>query len=205
MHEETYTRNGCTVTIGVHDCWDESPRDWCNLGVMQCAHRRYKLGDESVDLDALARLGAKGYARWLSLFHDAAIVLPLGLIDHSGLSMYVGSGAHWCDPGGWDSGQVGIIYTTRAKVREEYGDAPDALRRAEDALRAEVDVYDRYLRGEVYYFAVDDEVGEQVGSCGGIYGLNECRAEADAAADAVAPVIEPEPMIDARAMLPEGE
>lgn len=54
----------------------ESPRGFCNLGVMACWHRRYNLGDvqpkESPE-EWLAANAPKG-----------SVVLPLYLYDHSG-------------------------------------------------------------------------------------------------------------------------
>ena len=127
------------------------PRQDTNLGVMAAhGHRRYSLGDNT-DLtqevhDALMLVGPRITARWLRIFHGATVVLPLGLIDHSGISMYVGSGAHPHDFGGWDSGLVGLTFDTPA-TRAECGTPPELI---EKVLRGEVEEYDRYLRGEVY-------------------------------------------------------
>ena len=131
------------------------PRDADNLGVMAAhGHRNYNLGDNT-DLtqevhEALLRVGPRITARWLRIFHGAIVVLPLGLIDHSGISMYVGAGAHFADPGGWDSGIVGLIFDTPERRAVCWGDDPADPEKIEAALRSEVEVYDQYLRGEVY-------------------------------------------------------
>lgn len=113
----------------------------------------------------------------------ATVVLPLGLIDHSGISMYVGAGAHRHDPGGCDSGQVGVIFDT-PETRKQCGmedTPPDEIERA---LRAEVNAYDRFLRGEVYCFTITDPGGEHVDSCCGFLGdLAYVRSRANDAAD----------------------
>jgi hypothetical protein len=83
------------------------------------------------------------------------LLLPLGLIDHSGISMYIGSGAHACDPGGWDSGQVGWIYCTKKKAREEWGRRKDYLARARKCMESEVEEYDKYLQGDVWGFVIE--------------------------------------------------
>lgn len=90
-----------------------------------------------------------GVAKWLIETRQAIHVLPLSLIDHSGISMSVGT-SYACDPGGWDTSRVGFIYTTQERV-DELGCPQD---RIEEGLRGEVKEYDAYLRGEVYYFAV---------------------------------------------------
>lgn len=105
---------------------------------------------------------------YLRIERGARVILPLALYDHSGLTMWVGSGPHAFDSDGWDSGQVGVIFDTPAGVSECIGD--DATdEQIEAALRSEVEEYDRYLRGEVYM--VDSTVhGEFHDSVGGVLG-----------------------------------
>lgn len=147
---------------------DSSPREATNMGTMVVPHRSYVLGDENgrgrpstaplhdmvrdrITDDSHAPLRADVVARWLRAFHGATVVLPLGMLDHSGLHMWVGGGSHWSDPQGWDSGTVGFIFDTPEGRREWVGEdtVPDA-EEVEAALRSEVEEYDRYLRGEVY-------------------------------------------------------
>lgn len=114
------------------------------------------------------------------------ILLPLRLLDHSGISMSVGSGAHPCDPGGWDSGQVGWIYCTKKKAVEEFGKkacTKKVIEQAEALLKAEVETYDQFLTGDVWGYVIEDEEGEQLDSCWGMYGADYCEKEAIEAAD----------------------
>jgi hypothetical protein len=75
--------------------WDtdaESPREWDNLGTMICSHRSYTLGDEQADTDT--------YGSWEDIEKmlrkkGAVIVLPLGLYDHSGITMTAGTVDKW--------------------------------------------------------------------------------------------------------------
>lgn len=95
------------------------------------------------------------------------IVLPLYLLDHSGLSMRTAS---FHDP--WDSGQVGWIYVSNEDVLKEFGGqeiTDDIKQKAEDLLRGEVAVYDSYLRGECYGFELYKN-GELEDSCWGFIG-----------------------------------
>ena len=98
------------------DITDYNPRQGDNAGQMVCCHRRYGLGDVmmrtasavlehiaqelKVDYDDTAEEWSDGdlYA----LIEQRAVILPLFLFDHSGLSM---STARPSCP--WDSGQVG--------------------------------------------------------------------------------------------------
>lgn len=164
----------------VHDDTGESPRSWGNLGVMLCTHRRYTLGDEQ--LDSAAFSGWEQVETHLRLERDALVVLPLFLYDHSGISMSVGSFAGRAPHASWDSGQVGFIFATRKGIVENFGnDALGTLERVSDCLRAEVETYDTFLRGDVYGFILESrEACESCGhgdwkhedSCFGFYGLD---------------------------------
>jgi hypothetical protein len=134
-------------------------------------------------------------ARWASVAERAPAVLPLYLYDHSGISMSAGAGLvlgetpsggvdEFGSPRGWDTTLCGVIYTTPERIRAlcgepvREGDAvycpPDWEGTAEQwiakQLRAEVEVYDQYLRGEIYWYAVEDAEGEYLDSCGGFLG-----------------------------------
>jgi len=104
------------------------------------------------------------------------IMLPLFLYDHSGITM--STGAFSCP---WDSGQVGWIYVSKDKLKSEFGwkrMSPQREDFAKQILKTEVDVYDQYLRGEVWGFIVesrpegseDDDAWEDEDSCWGFYG-----------------------------------
>jgi hypothetical protein len=85
-------------------------------------------------------------------FDRLFISLPTFLYDHGGISM--STGGFSCP---WDSGQVGFIYVSREKVREEYGWKVITKKREEKIrgyLRDEVKVYDQYLTGDVYGYKV---------------------------------------------------
>lgn len=152
----------------------ESPREWSNLGTMVCWHRRYSLGDRH----AFADPGS--FQHWLAT--NPAIVLPLYLYDHSGITM--NTTGFSCP---WDSGQVGYIYASLASVRQEYAKrriSRRMRRQVEDCLRQEVATYDHYLTGQVYGFIVEDTDGETIDSCWGFFGLTDCIEQATASARA---------------------
>lgn len=186
------------------DEYPSDPRkDYDHLGVMVCLHRRYDLGDRQKltggEEAALEHGGWDALVKHLTR-RGAVCVLELGLIDHSGLSMYVGGGSHWSDSGGWDSGTVGFIYATRARC-DELGVDPDlevettiklgpiaiacsptTMRNVEAQLRAEVSEYDSYLRGDVYGYEVVNDEGLVLDSCWGFYGYDYALEEAKRAA-----------------------
>lgn len=164
-----------TRTIGkykidiIPDDSPESPREWDNLGTMVCFHRHYNLGDKhNFDVEE-----AKQFMKSRNI-----IVLPLYLYDHSGITM--NTTGFSCP---WDSGQVGFIYVEKSKARSEYGWKRITKKRMEqirEHLVNEVKVYDQYLTGDVYgYRITDTESDEEVDSCWGYYGSDECMDEAE--------------------------
>jgi hypothetical protein len=177
---ETFEVEGYTVKI-YQDEDPMNPRENDNLCVMVCEHRNYELGDRKAtetELEAVRRGGFKLLERYLRIKEGAVCLVPLSLLDHSGLHMWTGGGSHWSDSQGWDSGTVGFAYVTKARA-EELG-AP--LELAERQLEGEVGEYDQYLRGDVYGYVVEDEDGEHVDSCWGFFGFDYCRKEAERAA-----------------------
>lgn len=178
MTSDKVQYEGYTIEIWQDEDAQNPRKDFDNLGTMGHWHRRYVFGE--VDFrrmfpncghpkpeaqDFIAGVEKKG-----------GVALPLGLFDHGGLHMYVGDGPHPHDGGGWDSGHVGYIWVEAAKLREEYSVkrlTKKVKERALLALRSEVEVFDAYLRGEVYGYTILDEEGENQDSCGGFYVTND--------------------------------
>jgi hypothetical protein len=137
------------------------PRKDPHVGIMVCWHQRYKLGDEqpkyspaewkkmlacSVDEEFNSLDDdSEGYDEKVApILREKVIMLPLFLMDHSGLSI---STRDFNDR--WDSGQIGWIYVTRKSLSSEGIEDP------EGSLRGEVEEYDRYLRGDMYGFVLE--------------------------------------------------
>ena len=153
-----------------YDTDPESPREWSNIGTMVCAHKRYNLGDVHIS-----------NSEDLEKFHSNLdelknLILPLYLYDHSGITM---STKPFSCP--WDSGQVGVIYVSHENIKKEWGElTPETLKKAEDCLKAEVDVYDEYITGQVYGYRICNSDGEDLESLHGIFGRDHLEKEAKA-------------------------
>ena len=104
----TATDGKYTINISYDIDYDGPRMNYDNLGTMACWHRRYTLGDKNSFDEPSDCL------KFMKENH--CIFLPLYLLDHSGITMNT---AGFADP--WDSGQVGWIYVTADKVRQEYG------------------------------------------------------------------------------------
>lgn len=175
---ETIERGGITANI-FQDEAPQSPREWDNLGVMLCWHRRYNLGDKN------PFSSPDDFDDWKKN-NGVAICLPLFLYDHSGLSMSTRRDYPFNCP--WDSGQVGWIYATKEAILKNWMAkklTKKLLAKATDLLLGEVETFDQYLTGDVWGYNIetgDLEMGEyQPDSCWGFYGIEECRKEAQSA------------------------
>ncbi len=153
-----------TINI-VYDESPECPREWDTLGTMICFHKRYTLGDKhnfkSGDYNSWEEM-EKVIAKQFN-----AVVLPIYLYDHSGIT--INTTGFNCK---WDSGQIGFIAISKEKVRTEFGWKNITKSRKKQlikSLESEVETYDSYLRGEVFGFEVKDNNGEIIDSCYGFY------------------------------------
>ena len=163
----------------------ENPRTGDNLGTMVCWHDRHDLGDKHVYSDPQAFLEILatefGMREERAINSSAAdllayiqrrgvLILPLYLYDHSGITMRTTPFS--CR---WDSGQVGWIYVTPAVIRKEYSCkriTAKARDLVEKVLLGEVQVYDQYLRGDVYGFELEDKKSGESDSCWCFFGSN---------------------------------
>lgn len=176
------TANNITIEV-VQDSDAESPRNWDNLGVMVCSHRRYTLGDEDGLSKAVTFIKANVSDTSLEnigfdegdlpsvekalLLTGKVVVLPLHLYDHSGITM--STSPFSCS---WDSGQVGFIYVTKEAALKQYGwkqMSPKRTLQVAKTLNSEVVVYDQFLTGDVWGFRVNAD-GEETKSCWGFFG-----------------------------------
>jgi len=135
---------------------------------MACSHRRYRLGDIQLkDEPFLTHINnefsiVEPMDYWLSTeekeqvqawIEKNLICLNLYLYDHGGITM--NTSGFYCP---WDSGQVGVIYVSKEKVKNEYGWyhlTKRRIRKIEQYLEGEVEVYDQYLRGDVYRYIIE--------------------------------------------------
>lgn len=149
------------------------------MTTMVCFHRNYSLGDKlSYRQDDYSSWEEVGKA--IKEDNDIVLIQPLYMYEHSGIT--ISTGPYSCP---WDSGQIGFIYVTRESMADagllhlEEPVCETDIQRAQDILDAEVDEYDMYVRGEVYYFSVSSKKTceccnhtkiEVIDYCTGFYG-----------------------------------
>ena len=165
----------------LHVCPDDSPqnpREDNEFGHMVCFHKRYDLGDKFHGIKHADFSGWDEMEEYLYSDKGACVVLPLYLMDHSGLSI---STTSFSCP--WDSGQVGFIYMTEDEALEAF-QVPklteEIKTRVAEGLKAEIETYDAYLRGDVWGFLVKDSDGDVVESAWGYLVEEDARNEGEA-------------------------
>lgn len=114
-------------------------------------------GADCLDCDGAGycEAGDKGFdlVAWLTKEHKALLVVPVGLIDRSGVSFYLGGGAHWSDSQGWDSGTCGfLVFTEQMSTDWGLTDLYDARKQ----MKAELDEYNSWNSGDWYGYVVTE-------------------------------------------------
>ena len=195
-------------TLGDKHRYD-SPRDFLEdiaekyvtpIEIIHYEVETYRSIEETLDEDRL-NIEIVNFDDWTDeeleeVIYNNVYMLNLYLYDHSGITM--STAPFSCR---WDSGQVGVIYIEDKDAEKEFGKKPEETQKEFDErvykyLRGEVETYDQYLTGEVYWFRVSkkqyfterrvykDAEGELTGevderdgvnwveiySCGGFYG-----------------------------------
>lgn len=118
--------------------------------------------DEVYDDAVLQRRKSALAVRLRNFIKRFAVVLPLYMLDHSGVSI---STRGFADS--WDSGQVGFVFLLKKKylysctTKRNYRIAD-----IEKCIEGEVEMYNQYLRGEVYSITVIDAEGNEDTVCG---------------------------------------
>jgi hypothetical protein len=138
----------------------QSPRVDCdNLGTILYTSTRYNLGDKQVSREEIKDIAES----------KDVIAIPVYAYIHSGIAL--NTTGFSCP---WDSGQCGIIYADKEKIRKEYGVkriGPAVRRKVEALFKAEVEEFGKYLGGEVYGYQIKDKDRNDLDSCWGYIGL----------------------------------
>jgi hypothetical protein len=162
-----------------HDELAESPREWDNLGVIVSASRKHPFGQEYPhSLNPLNFGGFEGLRKAIKSHCNNGIILPIFLLDHSGIAI---STLPFNDP--WDSGQIGYIYCEERMIRKEYsiprGEeiSEEILEKVKEILRSEIKTLNQFLQGDIYHYTISLN-GEILDTRHSIYGEEQALAEA---------------------------
>jgi hypothetical protein len=160
---ETKEISGYTVKICV-DPEPLNPRDNnVNFGTIFHVVRDYDLGER------------KTLEEIQEIINDKSIIsLPVYLLDHSGISISTFS---FMDQ--WDSGQVGVISVSKAKVLKDFNRkkwSKKLEKRAIEIMKNEIIEFDAYLQGNMYCYLVEKD-GVVIDSCSSFFDYDECMSQ----------------------------
>jgi hypothetical protein len=147
-----YIQNKCIghlrkVTL-VDDDYPESPREWDNLGTIISICGDWDIADKGWSFDR-----AEAVERVEALQERSNVYIqPIYMYDHSGQTISL-------SPFGdrWDSGICGYIFVEKKKVFDCFGSQATEenwKELAQGAFEGEIEVYDYYIRGEVYGYCM---------------------------------------------------
>jgi hypothetical protein len=169
-----------------HDDDPMNPRtDWDNVTTMVCFHPSYNLGDNTdYKKDSFGSWGE--LKSQIESDYNVLMIKPLRLYDHSGITISTSNSYPFNDR--FDSMMVGWVFVEEKKLELMCGKDYD---RSEETLskmiEADIETYDKYITGEVYRYSIYEietcSLGHThknyVDGCGGYYGEDECRSEAE--------------------------
>lgn len=167
IYGETY--KGYTITFEQDEDTQNPRTEWDNLGTIGHWHRRYVMGEVDLRKDHDSRESIERFIQ--SIEKKGGVVLPIAMLDHSGITIWVGDGPHGSDSAGWDSGQVGYIWVEASKIRTEYSVkriTKKTREKVEEVLKSEVATFDAYLIGDVIGYVVTKD-DEEIDSCWGFF------------------------------------
>ena len=189
---ETIEKDNLRLTIS-YDTDAINPReDDDGMGSrMVCMHRKYNMPNEE-------NINFNDFYSWNEIEeqirkdYDIAVLLKVFIYDHSGVSL---STAKTCQ---FDSGQVGFIFITKPMVRQlrncKYV-TKKILEQEEQFLINQIEIYGKYMNGDVYGFQLEeaeivqvtktysngDEVVQkekeynEIDSCWGFYSIQDMK------------------------------
>ena len=176
---ETIIYKGHKIEISPDES-PESPREWDNMSQLICFHNRYDLGDKH-EYDHSDYPGWEEMKMAIIRAERPYIIMPLYLYDHSGIT--ISMTPFGCQ---WDSGQIGFVIVSKETISDFYTWQRVTARRKIDLmkyLKAEVDMYDQFIRGNIYCFNIEGPDGEDVDSCSGFYGEKAALEDAESIID----------------------
>lgn len=134
-----------------------NPREDDNITGMALFHKRYRLGDLGHGYQSADYQGWAQMAEAIRNKERPALMKPVYMYDHSGLT--ISTTPFGCP---WDSGQIGFCWITREKAKAELGIRRMTIRnnlKLDRTLEAEIKQYDEFLGGNVYATSIVDPMG----------------------------------------------
>ena len=158
-----------------HDPFATSPREDSNLGYFITCDNKHYSPDKHETLQAIIKSTgeiATSQAEHIELIkkeyteEKILAIYPVTKYEHGGVSYSLGTVR------GFDNSNNGF-YIITDKTQKELGTEQKDF---ESVIKAELEIYNKYLNGEVYTIAIYDKDGEMQESCGGFYDIEDMRS-----------------------------
>jgi len=158
----------------------ESPREWNNVGYLITKDSRQYSPDKNPHIEGIVNTtgdiaeNQEDHIRLITEVlnnegEEVVKIFPVVKYEHGGISYKIGT-TH-----GFDYSNNGFYIITK-KSLQDFGIGVDE-NDLEKQVNAEIDLYNRYINGEVYCWELFDENGESEGTHGGYYSLEDIKAE----------------------------
>ena len=151
----------------------ESPREWTTLGYFITIDNRMKSPDNNEELKTIIKetgeeaKNVKDHIRRIKKeFSEKIIAIyPISKYEHSEVGYFLGSTF------GFDYSNNGFYIVTDKTAKELGAKRKDF----EKIIKDELNIYNKYINGEVYSFMLYDKNGKLEDSCGGFYNIEDIR------------------------------
>ncbi len=101
---------------------------------------------------------------------DEVVMLGISMYEHGGITLWLGSIDNHPDSR-WDCSSIGFAYVEKSVAEQEAPRNIDWKKWAYDRMEEEMEIYDDYVKGDVYGYTIEDENGNVTrDSCWGFYG-----------------------------------
>ena len=172
------------ATVDYDDC-DWSPREWGGLSTFYTWDSGYYSPDKHNFNSGLEFLGTIIGEELIEKIHDkydnnsdffeditkrldklGYILYPVSKYEHSGVQYFLGVSS------GWDTGTVGVIFAEKKKICEWFNVkkvTQKVRKNVQEQFENEIDLYNKYVNGEVYYVSIENFKGENCDCLSGVY------------------------------------
>jgi hypothetical protein len=110
-------------------------------------------------------------ARWLKVAHGMKVVLPVSALEHSGVMVYLGDAEHWTDPGGWDSGWIGLLMLP-AETVDDWGLVNSTEASLMEGVVAAFAEFNAWVSGDVLRYRIVDPDWTVINENSQVYGMD---------------------------------
>lgn len=160
-----------------YDEISDSPRSWSNLGYFITVDRDYYSPDRHPEYENIVKYTgeqAESQAEHIKLIKSAIeedtdekvlAIYPIVKYEHSGVVYKLGT-IH-----NFDYSNNGFYIITE-ESRKELGTKKKDF---EKVIKQELEVFNKWMNGEVYQFCLYDDQGEVENGCGGFYDIEDIR------------------------------